>query len=161
MQLKNELSAQELILRKASWSALTHCWEPLEYSVCWLEWEKGELRAHVWKDHSCCIRQLLSGTTCFSREPRPTEKGRRSPRHNPRQRMSAICPACCREQCRRKRMTSVLGPDRETLSCQAALWLTAQLTPAWVKPWPRRTRDSGSLPFSTTADHFDVKDLAV
>lgn len=106
------VNEQECILRKTSeysWASLAHCWKPLEYSVCWLDWGEGELRVHVWKDHSCCIQQLLSGTTCFSREPRPTEKGRQLHRHNPRQCMSAICPACCGDQCSRERMTPVLG----------------------------------------------------
>ncbi len=114
----------------------------------WRTQEEEELRVHVRKDHFWSIQQLF-GTTCFSREPRPTEKGRQPP---------GITPGdVCQPYARPAAGTSAAGKewlqcwswDRETLSCQAALWLTAQLTPGQVKPQPRRTRGSGSPPFST------------
>lgn len=77
------VSGQEYIWRQtseSSWASLAHCrLTPLVFKAYWLDWGEGELSMHERKDHSCCIQQLLSSTTCFSREPRPTEKGCQPP----------------------------------------------------------------------------------
>lgn len=49
----------------------------------WLDAGDGRLRLHVRKDHFCCFQHLLSNTTCFSRELRPTEKGQQCPGKTP------------------------------------------------------------------------------
>lgn len=118
---------------------------------------EGEFRAHVWKDHSCCNQQLLSGATCFSRESRPTEKGCQAPGITPGDVCQPYAWPAAGTSAAGKEWLQCWGWDRETLSFKAAFWLTAQLTPGQVKSWSQRRRGSGLPPLCIAADRFDVK----
>lgn len=136
------MNEQESLFRETSehsGASFASGWKPLDSSVsvfvcvlAVLGEREREFRTHVWEEDSCCSQHLFSGTTCFSRERRPTEE-RRQP--------SGITPGdVCQPYVQPAAGTgavkgggggrggdSSVGPRHRERQCHVRL--TAQLTP--------------------------------
>lgn len=149
------MNQQECILRKTSefsWASLAHYWKPLEDSRR-RRGIKGACEERPFLLYPAAViwhHLLLQGAEAY-RERTPAS------RHNPGRCMSAICPACCRDQCGRERMTPVLElRQRDTVMSGCTLadssadtrpgqTLATEVKGFWLAPLQHR------------GDHFDVK----